>query len=76
MDAAVSGPRYETRTFAQTLQLARAEFFEMPGLKLTVSQASRLWATDQKVCNEVLLALVEAHVLVRVGDAFARASCS
>ena len=29
--------KYETRTFAQTLQLARAEFLEMPGLKLTVS---------------------------------------
>jgi hypothetical protein len=76
MDAAVSGPKDETRVFSQTLELARAEFLEMPGLKLTVRQASRLFGTDPMVCQDVLVALVETHLLVRVGDAFARASCS
>lgn len=66
---------HETGDFAQTLRLARAEFLEMPGLKLTVKQAARLWAADQTICNDVLSALVECRLLVRVGDAYARASC-
>jgi hypothetical protein len=66
---------HETGDFAQTLRLARAEFLEMPGLKLTVRQAARLWAADQTICSDVLSALVESRLLVRVGDAYARASC-
>ena len=66
---------HETGDFAQTLRLARAEFLEMPGLKLTVRQAARLWAVDQTICSDVLSALVESRLLVRIGDAFARASC-
>ena len=59
MVTAIPRPEHET-SFAQTLQLARAEFLEMPGLKLTVRQAARLWAADQTVCNDVLSALVDA----------------
>ena len=68
-------PAHETGPFAQTLRLARAEFLEMTGLKLTVRQAARLWAADQTICNDVLSALVESRLRVRVGDAYARASC-
>jgi hypothetical protein len=36
------------------LQRMRGEFREMPGLKLTIAQASRLWHLDP-TCSEVLL---------------------
>jgi hypothetical protein len=36
----------------------RAEFREMPGLSLTVAQASRLLGIDQSVCEMVLQRLV------------------
>jgi hypothetical protein len=75
MDSAISAPHHDVRTFNRTLRLARADFLEMPGLRLTVKQASRLWAADQTLCNDVLITLVESRLLVRVGDAFARASC-
>lgn len=36
----------------------RAEFTEMPGLKLTLAQASRLWNLNERVCREALDALI------------------
>jgi hypothetical protein len=48
----------------QALARARAEFMEMPGLKLTAAQASRLWSLDLQTCSEVLSRLVEARFLV------------
>ena len=75
MVTAIPRPAHEIGSFAQTLRLARADFIEMPGLKLTVTQAARLWAADHTICNDVLGALVESRLLVRVGDAYARASC-
>jgi hypothetical protein len=41
----------------------RAEFVEMPGLTLTVRQASRLFGLDQDVCREVVNRLVGAEFL-------------
>jgi len=41
----------------------RCEFIEMPGLQLTVPQASRLWGMDQYACQTVIDALVEASFL-------------
>jgi hypothetical protein len=35
----------------------RAEFNEMPGLRLTVAQVRRLWALDGPVCDRALAAL-------------------
>lgn len=35
----------------------RAEFTEMPGLRLTVAQVRRLWALDGPVCDRALAAL-------------------
>lgn len=61
--------------FDSALQRARAEFVEMPGLRLTAAQARRLWALDAAVCDAVLADLVEARFLVRTGkDLFVRAS--
>ena len=41
-------------TFAVALRRAQAEFLEMPGLQLTVAQASRLWDSDSALCTAVL----------------------
>ena len=60
--------------FADALSRARAEFLEMPGLRLTVAQAARLWASDSAQCHAVLTKLVETRFLVQNGDsAFGRA---
>jgi hypothetical protein len=37
---------------------ARSEFNEMPGLQLTLSQASRLWNLDVASCQRIIEALV------------------
>ena len=41
----------------------RAEFLEMPGLRLTVSQASRLWGLDEGSCRRVIDALIGSSFL-------------
>ena len=56
-------------TFAAALRRARAEFLEMPGLRLTLAQAQRLWALDRTLCDAVLAALVETRFLVQSGKA-------
>jgi hypothetical protein len=47
----------------------RAEYLEMPGLKLTRAQAARLWALDSDTCEAVLTSLVDARFLVRTANA-------
>jgi len=49
----------------------RAEFHEMPGLKLTLPQASRLFSIEPIRCERVLGALVHAGHLATDGTAFA-----
>jgi hypothetical protein len=56
-------------TFAAALGRAKAEFLEMPGLRLTLAQAQRLWALDRVLCDAVLAALVETRFLVQSGKA-------
>ena len=41
----------------------RGEFREMPGMCVTLTQASRLWTPDQEACTRVLGALVAARFL-------------
>lgn len=48
---------------ARLLQRIRSEFTEMPGLQLTVAQASRLWNTDVATSLALLDALVESRFL-------------
>jgi hypothetical protein len=55
--------------FGGALSRAKAEFLEMPGLKLTAQQARRLWAVDARLCDAVLAALVESRFLVKTRDA-------
>ena len=42
----------------------RAEYREMPGLKLTLSQACRLWQLDQQTCEALLKGLVDERFLL------------
>ncbi len=46
----------------------RAEFHEMPGLRLTLSQAQRLWGLAPEICAQVVDVLVDRDVLRRRGN--------
>jgi hypothetical protein len=46
----------------------REEFEETPGLRITVSEASRFWGLDDTTCEEVLARLLAAGFLVRGVD--------
>ena len=55
------------------LQRIQGEFLEMPGLRLTASQAQRLWGLEREVCMALLGALVDARFLQQTRDgAFVR----
>ena len=57
------------------LERIRAEFLEMPGLRLTLDQTQRLCGVERTLCKSVLDALVDARFLcVKPGGAYARAS--
>jgi hypothetical protein len=45
------------------IERVRGEYLEMPGLRLTVLQAERLWALDEPTCESVLDSLVAAGFL-------------
>jgi len=59
--------------FDNAVRRAQSDFLEMPGLRLTLPQAARLWAYDALFCSEVLTILVESRFLVRSRDSFIRA---
>ena len=64
----------ENLAFEIALHRARADFMEMPGLRLTTMQAQRLWTLDAEVCGAVLQQLLDARFLTRTGNnAFIRA---
>jgi hypothetical protein len=46
----------------------RGEYYEMPGLKLTVPQACRLWQLDAPTCEVVLGLLVDERFLLRTPE--------
>ena len=47
----------------EILKRVRGEYLEMPGLRLTTSQAQRLWGLDRTVCEGLLSLLVDAKFL-------------
>jgi len=51
----------------------RAEFAEMPGLKLTLPQASRLFNVESVRCERILIGLVTDGELWNSGESFLRA---
>lgn len=71
MDVQQYSPRTVTADFDEALRRARADFLEMPGLRVTSDQARRLWMLDATTCTTVLSALVASGFLSRSGnDAF------
>jgi hypothetical protein len=47
----------------QTMQRVRAEFLEMPGMRLTVEQVQRLCGVEASVCQLVMNSLVARKFL-------------
>jgi hypothetical protein len=52
----------------QILRRIRAEYLEMPGLRLTRAQAGRLWGLDGPTCDAVLDRLTKDRFLQRCAD--------
>jgi hypothetical protein len=50
------------------LNRVRSEFIEMPGLRLRVEQAQRLWNLDRVSCETLLQSLVDANFLRQYAD--------
>ena len=45
------------------MERVQAEYAEMPGLCVTLSQAQRLWTVDRATCEEALSRLISRGVL-------------
>ena len=56
-------------TLTDVVCRVKAEYLEMPGLKLTRSQAVRLWALEGVVCDAVLMTLVNDGFLTQTRTA-------
>jgi hypothetical protein len=56
-------------------QLVRLEYRDVPTMRLTLTQACRLWSLDTELCRRVLDSLVESHDLAAVGGQYCRADC-
>jgi hypothetical protein len=55
------------------LDRIRAEYLEMPGLRLTLEQAQRLCGLERTLCQTVLDSLVEAKFLcLKANGTYAR----
>src|SRR4051812_40926363 len=55
--------RRDPMQHARIIERIRAEYLEMPGLRLTPAQAQRLCGIDGTICQAVLDALVDARFL-------------
>ena len=51
------------RTIDETIRHVRAEFWEMPGLRLKAEQVQRLCGVEATICQVVLNELVDARFL-------------
>jgi hypothetical protein len=54
--------------FQRLVERVRCEFLEMPGLRLTLPQAARLWGLDLPSCEAVVDALVRREFLQRTAS--------
>jgi hypothetical protein len=55
-------------TSAHLIRRVKAEYIEMPGLRLTVAQAGRLWGLDGPACADLLDRLITERFLQRRPD--------
>lgn len=58
----------QTAARSELLLRIRAEYAQLPGLKLTAPQARRLWGPDRAACDAALDALVKAKFLSRTRE--------
>jgi len=65
MDVQQYSPPTDCTDLDEALRRARADFLEMPGLRLTPDQARRLWMLDGRTCAMVLASLVASGFLSR-----------
>ena len=56
-------PQLNTVPFQQVLDRIRAEYMEMPGMRLKIAQVQRLFGVEQSMCAKILDALVDAEFL-------------
>jgi hypothetical protein len=54
--------------FQRLVERVRGEFLEMPGLRLTMPQAARLWGLDRPSCEAVIDALIRCEFLQRTAS--------
>lgn len=70
-DAVTEGPMAETyRTDSHIINRIRSEFQEMPGMRLTLPQAARLFDLDLTHCARALAVLVTDGALWTDGREF------
>jgi hypothetical protein len=60
--------REKSRRVQEVVERIRGEFLEMPGLRLTLAQAGRMWRLDEGACEAVLVALVDSRFLAKTRD--------
>jgi len=61
----------QTRDHLDTLVArVRSEYFEMPGLRVTIEQACRLWQLDVSTCQMLLDQLVRDGFLCKTNTGF------
>lgn len=63
-----ASPTLGQRRIEDLLMRIEGEFLEVPGLRLTVSQAQRRFGADEISCEAILDALVDAGVLFKSAD--------
>lgn len=62
-------------TDAEVQVRVRSEFVEMPGLRITLPQAIRLFGVEQPQCEYALATLVDAGELTFQDGMFCRSGC-
>jgi hypothetical protein len=60
-------------TSARLIRQIRAEYDEMPCLRLTLAQAARFWSVDRDTCRGVLESLVVEGYLIEGRFGYMRA---
>jgi hypothetical protein len=58
----------EQSTIHEWLRLIQAEYFEIPGLRLTRAQVRNLWKLEPHMCDALLDALVASEFLEKTPD--------
>jgi hypothetical protein len=67
-DRLLVGERRNTQTRLDLVWRIHSEFIEMPGLRLTLPQAVRLFGIREDICTRVLASLTADRLLRRLPD--------